>query len=530
MDTEFVARKPQKETLLHKIFPITKETKSKVIALCLFKALVSFLYTILKVQKENNIVVGYGAESIAVPKVLVFICSLGLVFLYTWLNNRYKQSQLFYGILVSFLAIFLLYTFVLLPNWDALKPTNVQKLRQWSNNGFWHLIVDLYVGWIDVFFFIAAELWGQFCIFIFFWNLSSELCNRSEAKRIYHLFIAAGCLGGIFGTKFLQWVYYHIWNTAGVDIYADSPRNKALVHSVSKVIGITGITIVLLLLVLYNWINTNLYKSKELIQLRNTKTKLSFSQGVRYIISNPYLLATTMMVVGCAVTISLTDITFRKYVETSGQHGTRLPVEYADFKASETININILSTFACLLIAPYVMHKFDWKVMAYLTPVIVLVGGTSFFGLSILNNWYALDDFALQRFGLTAKGLICRIGLYQTILAVVAKYAFFDGTKEFVFVGMGQEARKKGKPAVDVVGSRLGKFLSGGIHASLMLLFSQGQERCNVQDITHILLLIFLTLIIGWLASVRYLTNHLKAPSKPKPRSISPNHAPNISR
>ena len=126
--------------------------------------------------------------------------------------------------------------------------------------------------------------------------------------------------------------------------------------------------------------------------------------------------------------------------------------------------------------------------------------------MSILNKGDALEGLMQAHCGYHAVKVICFVGLAQSVMSTFAKYAFFDGTKEIVYIGMGAEGRRKGKAAIDVVGSRLGKMLSSAIHIVIMGIFHAGDD---VRKVTPVLLLIFLAVIVSWFRSVRYLSKTL---------------------
>ncbi len=93
------------------------------------------------------------------------------------------------------------------------------------------------------------------------------------------------------------------------------------------------------------------------------------------------------------------------------------------------------------------------------------------------------------------------MGAAQSVMMMLAKYVFFDNGKELLYTKMNAEEKSKGKAAIDVVGSRLGKSLSGYIHTITLFLYNTK----HVTDITHILLIAFLLICLPWLYSIHYL-------------------------
>ena len=79
------------------------------------------------------------------------------------------------------------------------------------------------------------------------------------------------------------------------------------------------------------------------------------------------------------------------------------------------------------------------------------------------------------------------------------KYAFFDATKEMSYIPLDQESKVKGKAAIDVVGSRLGK--SGAAWIQIILISMVGTG--SVLSITHYLLPLIGCTVLFWIFSVR---------------------------
>ena len=495
---------PIRPSSFYKFLPFRSNEKKKFLAFCLLKAVLSFFFTMVKIQKSNNLVTAHGAEKIPATKTLVFVLSLIIVVFYTMMSNKYRQDQLFYGILFTFLGFFIVYGFFILPYVDMLRPHHAAVwMEKYAGSQFFNrwlkYWVVLYLNWEKVLFYCMAELWGQFCIIMFFWSLCNELCSKAEAKRFYHFFIAAGCIGSTLGAWFLTF----LCRAAESQVAMGGVMSKHLVlHKVSSWLSLIGIGVVCLLVGIYRWINTSLFSSEVALRAHKVKTKLSFWEGVKYIFSNRYLLAAATMIIACAVSSNLVEITYQRYVKLTG--GT--PAEYAYFMQWQMFALNMLCIFAAFFIIPYIMRFMGWKVVAYIAPLLVMIMGGVFFLSSILNKGGALEPFFHRFFGMSAVKGICLLGLLQSVLATFGKYAFFDSTKEIIYIGMGPEGRRKGKAAIDVVGSRMGKTLSSIIHMVVMGLFDAGED---VRKVTPFLLVIFLAVIMSWFKSVNYLSQTL---------------------
>ena len=97
------------------------------------------------------------------------------------------------------------------------------------------------------------------------------------------------------------------------------------------------------------------------------------------------------------------------------------------------------------------------------------------------------------------------MGAFQNIASKVVKYSFFDSTKEMAYIPLDQESKVKGKAAIDMVGSRLGKSSSSWLQVSMMGLLGTG----SVLMITPYLIPIVLGVSFYWSYSVRYLAKEL---------------------
>ncbi|MGB0357007.1 MAG: Npt1/Npt2 family nucleotide transporter, partial [Cytophagales bacterium] len=229
-----------------------------------------------------------------------------------------------------------------------------------------------------------------------------------------------------------------------------------------------------------------------------------------FILTNPYLLAALLMVVGCAICGNLAQTTYEKYLEISGLKGKRTPCEYILFKVKENLLTNICCILTSLFVSGNIIRRFGWKALAYMAPIIMLVIGTLFLGASMLYQSNQ-TKWVYESIGLDGKSIMCSLGMLQSIASIFAKYAFFDISKALVYTGMDVEVRTKGRGMINVIGSRLGKLLSSLIQIGALSLLSPEE---SIFDITWLLWLVFCCFGLLWILSIRYIGGILKKQNK----------------
>ena len=486
------------------LWPIKSYELKKILPLLFMKFFISFTYGVLTTMKDAFVVTakGSGAEVIPILKGWVVLpVALGTTLLFSKLSNVFRRSVIFYGTVLFFMAFIFLYGFVLYPNLEFLSPHQsadllLQKLG--AHNAHW---VAIYRNWIPAVFFVTAELWGQVVIFLLFWGFVNHICNFNEAKRCYNLFIVGGDLAQIFtGPLVCYFTGKYVGEHFGTGL-------QMLVCSIL----FFGFMILFLYWLLTKKIlksDERLYSPEQSDVPLEIKTKLSLMESIKCIIRSPYLRCLAVMVVAYGLTMSLTEITWKAnlklaYPDTGA---------YQAFMATVSSSVGICSFIITLFFSGVIIRFFGWHFSAQLPPIVI--GSTSLlFLLFFLNpEWLApLSHF----FGMTPIVLIVFFGAFQNVSSKVMKYAFFDATKEMSFIPLDQESKVKGKAAIDVIGSRLGKSGAAWIQIVLIQLAGTG----SVLSITHFLLPLIGCTIVFWILSVRSLNKQfaIRQPTTSQP-------------
>ncbi|MDP1607791.1 MAG: Npt1/Npt2 family nucleotide transporter [Chlamydiales bacterium] len=477
-----------------RLWPIQAFELKKFIPLIFLKFFISMTYGVLTTMKDAFVVTakGGGAEVIPILKGwLVLPIALGATLLYTKLANKFRRSVLFYGIISTFMVIVILFGFVLYPNVDALSPhASADRLLEilGPENSHW---VSIYRNWIQSLFFVTAELWGSIVIFLLFWGFVNHICNFNEAKRSYSLFVAGGDLAQILVGPL---VFYFTQK------YVGDQFNMALQHLVCFVLFF-GFMIMALHYFLTKQVlskDERLYQPQAKNQAFDQKTKLSLLESLKFIVRSKHLRCIAMMVIAYGLTISLTEITWKANLKLSFPDTG----SYQGFMAKISSSVGMCSLFATLFLGGMTIRILGWRFSALLPPIVI--GSTSLIFLTLFMHpeWIAPLSQSLNK---TPLMLVVIFGAFQNVSTKMMKYAFFDPTKEMSFIPLDQESKVKGKAAIDVIGSRLGKSGAAWIQIVLIQIVGTG----SVLSITHFLLPVIACTVVCWIVSIRSLNRQL---------------------
>jgi AAA family ATP:ADP antiporter len=415
---------------------------------------------------------------------IVLPIAMGAILLYSKLSNLFRRSILFYGIIVVFLSFFLLYGFVLHPNVDLLSPHQsadwlLEKLG--SSNSHW---VAIYRNWIQSVFFVMTELWGQIAIFLLFWGFVNHICNFNEAKRCYNLFIVGGDIAQMLTGPI---VCYFTGKYIGEHFHI-------ALKSLTLTISFSCIAILFLHWLLTHRILKNderLYQPEHQSQPLETKTKLSLLESLKFIARSKYLRCIAVMVVAYGLTINLTEVSWKAHLKLAYPETGA----YQAFMATISSSVGVCSFIITLFVSGVLLRILGWHFCAQLPPIVI--GTTSLLFLTFFLN--------PQWLGANPLPVIVLLGAFQNISTKVMKYALFDPSKEMAYIPLDQESKVKGKAAIDVVGSRLGKSGAAWIQVFLIQLAGTG----SVLSITHYLLPLIACTVLFWILSVRSLNKQL---------------------
>jgi AAA family ATP:ADP antiporter len=381
--------------------------------------------------------------------------------------------------------LILLYGFVLYPNANKVSPhTIADALSIYTAGKHLHWIA-VFRHWIHVLFFVVAELWGQIALTVLYWSFVNSVCTIQDAKRFYALLIAAGDVALI--------------STAPLIIaYTQKYSHIDFLCTVQVLIGY--VTFFCLIIIFIYYLANRSIKRDIPVGLGKTSTKLQLSlwDSLKHVASSRYLVGVAIMVVSCGLSINIVEGIWKSYLKELFPKAA----DYQSFVSECTFWTGIIALIFSLFFSGGMLRKFGWKATARVTPVVVGVMGQLFFLMSyIKNNVLYLTNWLEPKLIL----YIAIFGGIQNVIAKAVKYAFFDKTAQMAYIPLDPETKIKGKAAVDLLGSRLGKAGSSWIQIALLEIFHTN----SIQPLSGVLFIFLLITTICWYQSIDYVDKKL---------------------
>jgi len=204
---------------------------------------------------------------------------------------------------------------------------------------------------------------------------------------------------------------------------------------------------------------------KESAVKNKKKPKLSLWESLRMLANTTPLRSAAILVVSYGVSISLVEVSWKGQVKKALES----PNDYSRFMGMFW-TITGLVSMAFMLIGRIILQKVGYGPAVLFTPASMAIAGTLFFAVALIQDisgplpgeFVATDSIPWAAY----------FGGAAVLFAKSAKYAFFDATKEIIFIPLDEESKNLGKAAIDVVAYRLSK--SGGSVVLQIVIFLCG--------------------------------------------------------
>lgn len=453
----------------------------------------SFNLAVLQSLKDAIMVTTAGAETLPFLASLgVLPASLAFFVLYGRMVEALPSRMVFYAAIAPLVAFYAFFAAVLYPTHGMLHPTGlVDAALSWGVPTGLMGLVKCVQYWTFSLFYCSAELWGSVVISVLFWSLANEVCTVAEAKSVYPLMGIAANIALVLSGSFVKLVNRLPSVAAG----------STHVMLSTLVGGILAMTAFMMLskATLDNFV-IGPYCSLDPVTATKPSAKKkkrgSLADSLQIIRGSSKITSLAVLVVSYGISHRLFEFSWKGALRTlyptaQGYQGVLADVSIATGWATITF----------MLLGKFVFQYLGWRAAASATPIAMLVSGGAFFGLSLAASYgisvAGMNPVAMAFAGVAAGGI-------TQVFARSSKFSLFDPAKEMVYIEMSQEEKSKGKAAVDLLGSQIGK--SGGAWITQLLLLFTGSLTASLPIVT----VAFTGVIAAWLTAVGTLNKKLQ--------------------
>ncbi len=218
--------------------------------------------------------------------------------------------------------------------------------------------------------------------------------------------------------------------------------------------------------------------------VKSKKKKMSMVESVKFLTQSQYLRLIGMLVLGYGLSINFTEIMWKSLLKKKYPD----PLDYQRFIGNFSSAVGF-ATCVVILFGVHVIRILGWRVGAMATPAIMAILAVPFFICIIMG----IDNPA-------RLSVAVALGTAQSLLSKTAKYALFDPTTQMAYIPLDEESKVKGKAAIDVLGSRMGK--SGGSLIQQGLVFVFG----NILKASPAVAVLYYSVLFTWLSAANTLS------------------------
>ena len=461
------------------IFPIYgRQEVTKFLLIGSIKFFVILALTLTRDTKDTLVVTQCGAEAIAFLKIYgVLPAAAAFIALYSKLSNLLPKQTLFYVTCLPFFLFFALFDLLLYPNVHWLHPSTdtVRRLLHIgsdTNTGGWSILASICAHWTSALYYILAEIYSSVSVGLLFWQFANDVVSMEQAQRFYPLFAQMSGLAPVLAGQYM--VHYA----------SRAPDFAQSLHRLTAAVTLSGLCICVAFQRSCAFVERTEGATAKSTKTKKKKPKLSMAESAKFLASSQYLRLISMLVLGYGLSINFTEIIWKSLVKKQYPN----PLDYQRFMGQFS---SVVGACTCIVIffGVHVIRLLGWRVGAMATPAIMAMISLPFFACIFMG----LDSpVRLQ------TAVLC--GTVLSLLSKTSKYALFDPTTQMAYIPLDEESKVKGKAAIDVLGSRIGK--SGGSLIQQGLVFGFG----NILSAAPVVAVIYCSVLWTWITAAHRLS------------------------
>lgn len=466
------------------LFPIYKSEFSLFFTIALFLFAILFNQNILRILKNSIVISEISVEVTSFIKVY-FVTPVAalLVILYANLVNRISLFNIFYILITGFTLFYLIFGFIIYPNLEffhmSLENANILTSQYIHFKWF----IAMLANWSYILFYTMSEMWPNMFYILMFWQICNHISTLDQASRFYRILVLLGNTAVIIAGFLMQKL-----SSGNLFIYEfyGLETNKEMLVKISSIIILVN-SIISVCCVYYIAKKSN--KTKFNIKLA---PKLGMLESIKYIANSRYLWMMLICSAAFGLTMNLIEALWYSQIKELYPNLN----DYTEYSSIYVMWTGLVIMFFTIF-GGILMKFFGWFITTLMTPIVILITGLIFFIFTIfgpqVHNTFALSGSVLV--------FTVLIGSIQNILSKGIKYSIWDSFREMLYIPLDQELKTKGKAAVDLLSSKIGKSLSSILQSILFTLM----PNATYNSLASFIMMFFIISCIAWIIALFYI-------------------------
>lgn len=215
------------------------------------------------------------------------------------------------------------------------------------------------------------------------------------------------------------------------------------------------------------------------------KKKSSMKESIKFLASSQYLGLVSVLVIGYGLMYNFLEISWKSLVKAQYPN----PLDYQRFMGNFSSLVGA-TTLMVIFLGSNLIKSLGWRIGAIATPAVMSMVAIPFFACTV---FLGVDNPIVLRTAVT-------VGTGMILLSRAFKYGCFDPTTQMSYIPLDEESKVKGKAAIDVLGSRVGKSGASFIQQGLVMGFG------NIINASPVVMAIFYSVSFAWIGAANKLS------------------------